>query len=439
MRKAVRIGMAALSAATVLAGSATAQAATGPDRHSGPTGGHYANVFEEAGYSHHAVKRKIDAAWNQLFHGNPGTAPDYFDGQSIYYQVSPDMGYVTDVANHDVRTEGIGYAMMIAVQLGKKHEFDSLWNFAKTNMQLQSGPTKYFFAWHTRTDGSIIDPGIAPDGDQWIAAALTFAAGRWGNGQGKYAYGPEAKQILHAMWHNADTGGVNMFDSKAYLPTFSPPGVNDWSDASYALPAFYRVFAKADPDDAKLWGKAVAAGEKMLQVAHNPTTGLSPCYSNFDGTPHRAFWEFPPSDESYSITFQEDAWRVIANANLDASWWGVQPWQTQFSNTLENFFIGQGVNSYVSRYQLNGTPLVGGQNTYEPKHAEGLVAMNSTSAITSTNPKRLEFVKDFWNTPVPSGRARYYDGMLYLLGMLYDSGNFRMYGPVNGVWSHSAK
>ena len=97
----------------------------------------------------------LDAAWEQLFHGAPGTAPDYYDGQSIYYQVSPDQAYVTDVANHDVRTEGMGYAMMIALQLGKKHEFDSLWNFAKTNMQLQDGPTKHFFAWHTKIDGTI--------------------------------------------------------------------------------------------------------------------------------------------------------------------------------------------------------------------------------------------------------------------------------------------
>jgi oligosaccharide reducing-end xylanase len=443
VRKPARLGIALLSAAAVLtttaqaqAGQASSAASEGSGRNAQAQGGHYANLFEQAGYSHHSVKRKIEAAWQQLFHGDPGTAPDFYDGQSIYYQSTPDMAYVTDVANHDVRTEGMGYAMMIAVQLGKKHEFDSLWNFAKTNMQMKNGPTKDFFAWHTHTDGTVIDTGIAPDGDQWIAAALAFAAGRWGNGSGIYAYGPEATQILHAMWHNADNGGVNMFDSQAYLPTFSPPGVNDWSDASYALPAFYRVFAKADRSDAALWGKAVAAGEQMLQKAHNPQTGLSPCYSNFDGTPHLAFWEPPTNTEAYSVTFQEDAWRVIANANIDASWWGTKPWQTAFSNTLESFFATQGVSTYVSRYQLDGTPLQGGQNTYEPSHAEGLVAMNSSSAITATHGARLDFVRDFWTTPVPSGRARYYDGMLYLLGLLYDSGNFRMWGPVSGVRSH---
>ena len=62
--------------------------------------------------------------------------------------------------------------------------------------------------------------------------------------------------------------------------------------------------------------------------------------------------------------------------------------------------------------------------------------MNSTTAITATSPQRTAFVRDFWNTPVPSGQARYYDGMLYLLGLLYDSGNFRIWGPVTGHPGH---
>ena len=36
------------------------------------------------------------------------------------------MAYVTDVLNKDVRTEGMSYGMMIAVQLDRKKEFDRL-------------------------------------------------------------------------------------------------------------------------------------------------------------------------------------------------------------------------------------------------------------------------------------------------------------------------
>jgi oligosaccharide reducing-end xylanase len=336
------------------------------------------------------------------------------------------MAYVEDIGNQDVRSEGIGYAMMIAVQLDHQQEFDALWNFAASKMQIQSGATKDFFAWQADPTGKIMSTGIAPDGDEWIAAALAFAANRWGNGQGIYNYGPEAKQIVRAMWHNADSGGVNMFDSATGLPLFSPPGVSNFSDPSYCLPTFYTVFATLVPEDAALWEKASQGCRQLFQKASHPTTGLYPSYSNFDGTPNAAPWGGTSLD-AYGRTFQEDAWRVIANVNMDAAWNGTQAWHTELSDRMATFFAARGITSYVSRYRLDGTPVVNGQNAYEPPHAEGLVAMNSTMAITSTHPSRLEFVRDFWNTKVPSGRARYYDGLLYMLGLLYDSGKFRVW------------
>src|SRR5262249_32983300 len=159
-----------------------------------------------------------------------------------------------------------GYAMMIAVQTNHKYEFDSLWNFAKTKMQLQSGPTKYYFAWHTDTTGKIIDPGVAPDGDQWIAAALPFASAPWGDAAAAYAHVQQPTQILHALWHDSATGGVNMFDATHSLPLFTPPATSLYfTDPSYALPAFYRIFALVDPDDRTSWGKATQAAETILQ------------------------------------------------------------------------------------------------------------------------------------------------------------------------------
>jgi oligosaccharide reducing-end xylanase len=434
MRTGKQLGISLVAAAAVLASAPAALGGTPPAgvQHS-PIGashtGVYTNLFAHDGHSRPAIQAKLDAAWNQLFHGAPGTAPRHDDGQTLYYQLAPGMAYVEDIGNQDVRTEGMGYAMMIAVQTDHKYEFDSLWNFAKTKMQLQSGPTKYYFAWHTDTTGKIIDPGVAPDGDQWIAAALVFASGRWGNGTGIYDYAQQAKQILQAMWHESDTGGVNMFDATHDLPLFTPPATSLYfTDPSYALPALYRIFALVDPADAVQWGKATDAAETILQTAPNPQTGLASDYTTFDGAPYPAPWD-PSNPDGYGQNFQEDAWRVIANANIDALWFGVRPWQSAYSNTLERFFEGQGVTTYVSRYRPDGTPIVNGQNTYEPAHAQGLVAMNSTSAISATTRGKKAFVEDFWNTPIPSGKARYYDGMLYFLGLLYDSGNFRIWLP----------
>ena len=428
MKQIVKAAVATVSAAALVTAAAAtpASAQTAAHGKGAVSSGVYTNLFAQTGYSKKAIKTKLNAAWTQLFHGDPGTQANRYDGQSIFYHLNATEAYVEDIGNQDVRSEGMGYAMMISVQLNHRADFNALWRFAQDKMQLKSGGEKNLFAWHTKTTGDVISTAVAPDGDQWMAAALYFAGQRWSGGAGVLNYGAQAKKILHAMWHSSDNGGVNVFNSSNYLPTFSPPGAVNYTDASYALPAFYRNFAKADPTDKDLWQHAATAGENLLHNAPNATTGLAPCYSNFDGSP----FLYPgqsPTDDSYNHTFQEDAWRVIANANIDADWYGVKKWQTTYSNTLEKFFVHQGVQTYVSRYHLDGTPLAAGQNTYEPAHAQGLVAMNATSAISATNKHRADFVRDLWNTATPSGQARYYDGMLYLLGMLYASGNFRAY------------
>lgn len=48
-------------------------------------------------------------------------------------------GYVMDTGNHDVRTEGMSYAMMIAVQYDRKDVFDKLWGWVMKYMFMTEG------------------------------------------------------------------------------------------------------------------------------------------------------------------------------------------------------------------------------------------------------------------------------------------------------------
>lgn len=48
-------------------------------------------------------------------------------GRSGYHPVGEDMGCLEDPGNHDVRTEGMSYGMMMCVQLDMKEEFDRIW------------------------------------------------------------------------------------------------------------------------------------------------------------------------------------------------------------------------------------------------------------------------------------------------------------------------
>ena len=134
--------------------------------------GQYRNILQEAGYSQDEINSKLRAMEQQFFEGDA-------ENGRLYYELGSDEAYILDTGNDDVRTESMSYGMMICVQLNKKAEFDKLWRFVKNRCMIKSGPNKGFLAWQINTDGSIKDQNAAPDGDEYIATALMFAAGRW--------------------------------------------------------------------------------------------------------------------------------------------------------------------------------------------------------------------------------------------------------------------
>lgn len=95
-----------------------------------------------------------------------------------------DMGYLEDTGNHDARTEGMSYGMMICVQMDKKEEFDRIWKWACTYMWMEEGESEGYFAWSCGLDGTRNANGAAPDGEEFFAMALflPLTAGVTGKG-----------------------------------------------------------------------------------------------------------------------------------------------------------------------------------------------------------------------------------------------------------------
>ena len=91
------------------------------------------------------------------------------------------MAYISDIKNHDVRTEGMSYGLMIAVQFNRKDIFDRLWRWCKKYMQHQEGPLEGYFAWSCKTDGTRNAQGPASDGELYYVTSLIFASNSWGN------------------------------------------------------------------------------------------------------------------------------------------------------------------------------------------------------------------------------------------------------------------
>jgi oligosaccharide reducing-end xylanase len=371
--------------------------------------GTYRNLFRERGKSDAAVQEKLGAAWKQLFYGDD-------NNQRVYYPVGADMAYIEDIGNGDVRSEGMSYGMMIAVQLDKQAEFNQLWKWAKTYMYHGDGARKGYFAWHCTPDGKVLDPNSASDGEQWFAMALFFAAGRWGNGAGIFNYRAEAQAILDTMLHKDDEGNgvaTSMFNPKQRQVVFVPEGGSaSFTDPSYHLPAYYELWARWADKDNQFWRDAAAASRAFFKTAANPQTGLMPDYAEFDGKPRAG-------DHA---DFRFDAWRVASNVAVDYAWFAADDWEVAQSNRLLAFFQHQGPGSYANQFSLDGKPLSG-------DHSPGLVAMNAVAALAATDPTSGEFVDALWNTTIPSGKWRYYDGMLYTLALLHASGNFRIYPP----------
>jgi oligosaccharide reducing-end xylanase len=433
--------------------------------------GHYRDLFGEIGHTPDESRAKIDKAFQQLFHG---------DGQEerIYFETGANangpLAYITDWANNDARTEGMSYGMMIAVQLNKKREFDAIWNWANTYMLITDpkNPSVGYFAWSMNTDGTPRSTGAAPDGEEYFVMALYFAAHRWGNGKGIYDYQAEADKILRGMRHHPVLTGTSPFRIHPDDPLFTPPD-HPWpspnntarerealaqgkspaslfyrpprgphsetigpmveeshfmirfvpnegagfTDASYHLPAFYELWARWGPqEDREFWAKAADVSREMFARVTGPQTGLTPDRNNFDMTQM-------VGRDGAPTPFGYDSWRSVSNWSVDYSWWKKDPQEVALSDRIQSFLNGQGIDKFADRYTLDGKPL-------STRHSTGMLATTAVGSFAATSgPVSKAFLEELWNTSIPSGEQRYYDGLLYLMSMMHCSGNFRIILP----------
>ena len=215
----------------------------------------YPNVFLECGYGEDEIRRRIDSAFQIMFYGSKG--------ERIYHPAGTDMGYVEDTGNHDVRTEGMSYAMMMCVQMDRKEEFDRIWKWSKTYMYMDKGENAGYFAWSCKTDGTKNSWGPAPDGEEYFAMSLFFASHRWGDGEGIFCYSKEAKDILRSCLHKGEKKGDGkpMWNLDNYLIKFITDC--DFTDPSYHLPHFmnYSLCGRMR--------KIVNSGKKQLRRVGN--------------------------------------------------------------------------------------------------------------------------------------------------------------------------
>ena len=398
--------------ATALAASSFAAAAAAsaprpppvPPSTGAVASGIYRNMFSEAGYAAADIDAKIAAAYAQLYlTGDPAT-------QRIAFEVPGSMMYVSDMKNGDVRTEGMSYAMMLAVQPNNRTAFDMLWRWVLVHMYHSDGPLEGWSAWHCFPNGTVIDEGPAPDGETFFITALYFAGARWGDG-GAYNYSRWADTVLALVSQKPDP--QQMFEPASRIVRFDPG--TPFTDPSYMLPSFYVAWALAGSVTPPLWNASAAAARDLLHAVTAPL-GLAPNQCDFAGGP--AGW---------AQDYEDDAWRVARNWGMDYAWWAADARQISMSNSILAFFSecgGGNASRCACDYFIPKTGACT-RNFYSP----GAAAMNAVAALASNESLAWDAVDALWSMPIPSGDERdadrYYSGSLYIEALLHLSGRYR--------------
>ena len=402
--------------------------------------GNYRNVFVEMGYQPAEVDAKVQEVFNDVFRGP----------NKVYFEVGDTLGYVSDVKNHDARTEGMSYGMMIAVQFGEKDIFDRLWRWSKKYMQHQEGPREGYFAWSCKTDGTRNAEGAASDGELYYITALLFASNRWGDQTG-INYKAEAQHILNSIQPRdfkdarpprqfpgmpPSSGKIFLIDPETRLITFTPDGFGQrFTDPSYHIPAFYEVWAKyADDGRADYWLDCAAKSRAFLHKATDEKTGLNPDMCNYDGTLLQGWG----GRRNGGSNFRYDSWRVPMNITLDYEWSGADAdWQRQYGEKIQNFFYGQGVDTFVDQYRVDGSlpaddEILQAGGFRKLRHSIGLVSTVAAASILCQHAKKKDFVDALWKArhePFEDGYFdAYYDGLLRLFAFMHLSGKYRLIG-----------
>lgn len=366
--------------------------------------GIYPNLLAEAGLSDEQVSRRIQEVFETIF----------FDPeQGFYHDVDEDSGCMEDTGNHDARTEGMSYGMMMCVQMNRQDLFDKLWCFSKRYMLLREGRNAGYFAWSVQLNGVHNAEGPAPDGEEYFAMALFMADHRWGS-KGRFDYLADGREILRHCVHQPElTGGGAMWNPENKLIKFVPD--MEISDPSYHLPHFYELFAKeADEADQPFWREAAEASRAYIAKSAHPVTGLSPEYAAYDGTPVLLFGKPWP--------WYSDAYRVMMNIALDTLWFGLRPEHETIAVHIQRYLAAQLPEENYRACMLDGT------RTEEPAmHPTAITATCAASVIAGRSEHAGMWLRRFAELPLRTGPRRYYDNCLYFFCLLMLGGQYRIW------------
>ena len=174
------------------------------------------------------------------------------------------------------------------------------------------------------------------------------------------------------------------FNSQYQLVKFVSSSNN--VDPSYVLPAFYQVWACFDTTNKAFWDASVTAARTFFHNAID-SNGVIGDRSSFTGQTTQGAGA--------------DTIRCVANIMMDHNFFNADPWQA---------------DTYATKYGAYEK----GQNRYTAQMScDSLLGFGLPAATAKP------FVDKIWAAAIPN--ANYWDGVLYMLGMLHVSGTFHLW------------
>ena len=380
------------------------------------------------------VDTKLTTAVNRFFGIGTGepTTPTAATGYRCYYELPQDasMAFIWAADSDDVRSEGMSYGMMIAVQMNMQAQFDRLWKFAKTYMQ---------FPGDSGIDRLALLLQVAGHGEPRQRHQLDGQLQRPRPGPPPTATSTSPRRSTS----RTGAGAATAPPTTSWRPTTSRPRccttrprptaaarsstpARTWScsiprapRASSPIPATTcprstSCSRRTGPSaDATKWRTVAATSRGFLVTSAHATTGLHPDYATFAGAPTTAAANDGHNDFGY------DAWRVVMNMAVDYAW--VQRRQPHEDADRE---VPHVLHRLPQHRQRHAEPVHGQRRQRVGRRLDRADrdAGRRRAGVGARN--RTRFVNNLWNIAQQSGDYRYYQECVYLLGLLNVAGKF---------------
>jgi endo-1,4-beta-D-glucanase Y len=303
-------------------------------------------------------------------------------------------------------SEGIGYGMLIAVNVNDKDLFDDLWGYYNLHLD-PNGLMRWLrdsLGNNVVINGTTINAGSATDAEEDVAYALILADRQWGSG-GSINYIQKAIEQIDKIYQFE-------IDTNFYLPkSGDEPGGIYRVNISYFAPAYYRAFREVTGNTG--WDSVITACYNFLFFRADPNTGLVPDWCLPNGDP------LPPCPPPYScrFTYYYDATRTPWRIAMDYIWHGnINAFL--YCNEVTSFARSIGSQNIVDEYSITGDSLgMFHNNAFIGPFAAGAMA---TSVLNQL------FLDSIYaeNVNTYSSRWNYYNSSLKTLTLLVLTGNF---------------